>query len=91
MKSVKPLTFELRYRKEAQIGTRNKAVRDSDRYNALSDTPAQFNAVKGGYPIVAAAAARLNEAQIRSGFLDYLFFPEVITAPRGEDAALSYE
>ena len=58
--------------------------RDEDRYKSLPDRPAQYTPLKGSYREVSNAAVGLNEAQLRSDFLDYLFFPEVETAPHGD-------
>lgn len=84
---ITTLEFELRYRKEARkkLG-REKMTRDEDRYTKLPDVPPQYSASKGGYKHVSRLAATLNETQLRSGFLDYLFFPEVTTAPKGTEA-----
>lgn len=85
--TLETVQFELRYRKEARkkVG-REKMTRDEDRYAKLPDVPPQYSASKGGYKHVSRLAATLNETQLRSGFLDYLFFPEVTTAPRGTEA-----
>ena len=81
------LSFELRYRKEGRKKNgREKMQRDEERYNKLPDVPAQFTGARGGYKYVANRAVTLNESQLRSGFLDYLFFPEVSTAPKGSEA-----
>ncbi|MBK5238952.1 MAG: hypothetical protein JJE28_07580 [Actinomycetales bacterium] len=74
---IKPLTFDLRYRKEAYIKVKGKMVRNSEQDGSLPDRPAQFATTRGSYGYIATLAARLNEAQYRSGFLHYLFFPEV--------------
>lgn len=71
------LTFELDCRKEAQKSVKGAYVRDDARYEELPERPAQFTPVVGSYQVVSANAVRLNDAQLRSGFLDYLFFPEV--------------
>lgn len=83
---VATVEFELRYRKEARkkLG-RAKMTRDEVRYAKLPGVPPQFAVTTGGYKHVAKTAANLNEIQLRSGFLDYLFFPEVTTAPRGTE------
>ena len=84
--TVPTLSFELRYRKEGRKKNgREKMQRDEERYNKLPDVPAQFTAAMGGYKYVSNRATTLNETQLRSGFLDYLFFPEVTTAPKGSE------
>lgn len=82
---VQTLSFELRYRKEARNKNAGKMVRDQDRYKTLPDVPPSYRAARGGYKYVASRAQVLNDAQLRSGFLDYLFFPEVATAPKGSE------
>lgn len=82
--ATKP-TFELRYRKEARIRTRGKMVRDEVRYAALPDRPPMYRPLAGAYQTVSNEAVLLNETQLRSGFLDYTFFPEVDTAPVGTE------
>lgn len=83
--ATKP-TFELRYRKEARVRTRGKMVRNQDRFAALPDQPPMYRPITGDYQTVSNEAVLLNEAQLRSGFLDYTFFPEVDTAPVGAEA-----
>lgn len=79
------VTFELRYRKEARSKVGGKMKPNPERYAELPDVPPQYSATMGNYTKVATVASRLNEAQLRSGFLDYLFFPEVDTAPNGSE------
>lgn len=83
--AIKTVEFELRYRKEGRAKNGGKMLRDKDRYAKLPDIPAQYAVAKGGYKYVAARATTLNDSQLRSGFLDYLFFPEVTTAPKGAE------
>lgn len=85
MSTATALTFELRYRKEGRVKVRGKMTRDPDRFASLPDRPAQFDALVGSYKKVSDQAKRLNDVQTRSGFMDYLFFPEVDTAPVGSD------
>lgn len=80
-----PLTFDLRYRKEARSKGAGKMKANPERYAELPDVPPQYAPTVGDYGVVAKVATRLNEAQLRSGFLDYLFFPEVSTAPHGSE------
>ncbi len=80
-----PLTFDLRYRKEARSKVGGKMKANPGRYAELPDVPPQYESTVGDYSAVAKVAVRLNDAQLRSGFLDYLFFPEVSTAPHGSE------
>ena len=74
---TKPLVFDLCYRREAYIKERGKLVRHEAGDARLPEVPAQFSKQRGSYNEVSATATRLNDAQMRSGFLSYLFFPEV--------------
>lgn len=71
------LTFELRYRKEAYHKVRGKLERLEERDRQLRDIPPDFSESRGAYNTISAIANRLNQAQLRAGFLDYLYFPEV--------------
>ena len=70
------IPFELKYRREAYKTVQGKMVRDTAKDAELPDTPPQFHACFGSYQHVSREAVRLNEVQLRSGFLHYLFFPE---------------
>jgi hypothetical protein len=79
------LQCELRYRKEAtkRVNGRGEPeawVIDEERKAKLAAIPSMFEETKGSYSDVSRVAVRLNEAQIRSGFIDYLFFPEPVSA-----------
>jgi len=80
MDALKELTFELRYRQESYVRISGKMVRDTDRDTRTPDTPPGFETVRGGYKAISDRAIKLNETQIRSGYQDYLFFPEVAQA-----------
>ncbi len=73
------LTFRLAFRKEPHAMRAGKMRRVVERDAELPDTPPQHNDVTGPYGVVAAEAVKLNDAQLRSGFLDYLFWPEIVT------------
>jgi hypothetical protein len=75
---MQTLTFELRFRKEAYTKVRGKLTRNSDRDSVLRDEPPDFHRTQGSYKTVSDIANRLNDVQFRSGFLDYLYFPEVV-------------
>jgi hypothetical protein len=68
--------FELRYRKEPLKMLRGVWVTDPVMADLLPDRPPQFDPMVGTYRDVARRAVYLNEAQTRSGFRHYLFFPE---------------
>lgn len=53
----------------------------------LPATPKGFVPTKGTYYDVSKKAVALNEAQLRSGFLDYLYAPEPITVAKEEASA----
>lgn len=68
--------FELRYRKEPLRMVRGQWVPDAEAADQLPDRPPQFEPMVGTYRDVSRRAVYLNEAQTRSGFRHYLFFPE---------------
>lgn len=70
------MLFELRYRKEPMKVSRNRWVSDPEMAYLLPDRPPQFAPLVATYGEVCRRAVQLNEAQIRYGFLHYLFFPE---------------
>ena len=74
-----PLAFELRYRRECYRRDRGKMVRLSDRDQTLAEKPFWFKPTYGSYAEIAKKAVKANEAQINAGFIDYLFWPEVVT------------
>jgi len=82
---ITPLEFELGYRKLGMEYNRHAPKFESDEF--LSDperaaklpiVPVGFEPLRGDWPTVTAAADRLNTAQLRSGHIDYFFFPEVV-------------
>ena len=58
-----------------------KLVEDVDRLNSLPVKPENFRALVGSYQRVSNEAIRRNGAQMRSGFLDYLYAPEPLLVP----------
>jgi hypothetical protein len=79
MPDAPALTFELCYRREAYHLVKGKMTRLESRDDALPTRPAWFQPMRGTYQSVSATACRANEAQLKSGYLDFLFFPEVAT------------
>ncbi|GAB2702014.1 hypothetical protein BKA24_001736 [Microbacterium marinum] len=69
------------------VEKRAAVVRDGDklstnieRFNKLPDEPTYFVEQTGSYKEISEAAVKLNEAQIRSGYLDYLYSPDLADA-----------
>ena len=58
--------------------------RDADRYARLTEMPPGFVPYIASYGEVAARATALNETQLRSGFLDYLYSPDPVEAKAPE-------
>ncbi|QPE05301.1 hypothetical protein IT882_04330 [Microbacterium schleiferi] len=77
MPVIAPLKFELRYRREAYKVVGSKLVRDAERDATLPERPPQFTPLVGDFSTVHDRASELNDAQVRSGFRHYFFFPEI--------------
>lgn len=73
------LEFELHFRREAYKRVGGKFVRDEDRDERLPERPEAFVPRRGSYTYVSNEAVRLNDVQMRAGFLDHLYFPDVAT------------
>lgn len=78
--------FELQYRRECytvdnfdpSLNTLNaKLTRFSERDSRVSTEPSWFKPMRAFHKEVAAEADRLNRAQLRAGYLDYFFWPEI--------------
>lgn len=80
------LEFELCYSPKAQIKKAGKWEEVPDRLEQLDPVPTLYRELRGDYKTVSEKATELNEIQLRASFLDYLFFPEVLT-PAGEGVA----
>ena len=76
----KPLTFEMTVSPRGAIMNRGRLEENPARLAALPPKPSFFRAITGSYAYLAAEASKLNEAQMRSGFLDYVYAPDVKTA-----------
>ena len=81
---VTPIRFELRYKrmgadynKFAPKFDDNEFTINPERLAALPEEPTGFRPLDGDLPTVTAEADRLNNAQLRSGLLDFFFFPDV--------------
>lgn len=68
--------YELHASRRGLIMTYGVLKEHEGRYNALPRIPEGFKPVTGNYATVAAAAIKLNDAQTRSQFLDYIYAPE---------------
>lgn len=91
MSNTSTLVYELRYRKEGysysnqpevdEHGFLTQWVRDHDRDRNNPDVPPNFpaEAPRGTYKDIAEVAVRYNQMQQQSGFIAYLFFPDLIT------------
>lgn len=83
------LEYELKYRKEGytyktipdvdELGLETHWVRDYELDTKMPDVAPNFQEVRGTYEQVSTVAVKMNEAQMRSGFIFYTFFPEVLT------------
>lgn len=74
------LAFELKVRRECYRREHGKLVRFVDRDRELPHEPSWFKPTYGSYNEIRKQAVKANEQQIAGGFLDYLFFPEVVTS-----------
>lgn len=92
---VKPLVFELKYRKIAAPYERPRAgqtwekeewgERDQERFDKLPDAPTGFIPLRGGFPVVSSRADFLNLQQTRAGFADWFFWPETTPSESNPD------
>lgn len=84
------LRFELCWTKKAikllRVDGHSKWVTDEDRLNNLPEDPAHpgFGPLFGDYATVSKRATALNEMQMRSHFVDYLFYPEVMVKNKSD-------
>jgi hypothetical protein len=77
---AKPLAFELTASPRGAIMNRGVLEEHPLRLAQLPKQPPHFRPMTGSYAAISAEAVRRNEAQIRSGFLDYVFAPDVKAA-----------
>jgi hypothetical protein len=76
------LLFELiATKKGCEKDHRGKLVTNDDKLAELPDQP-DFERMRGSYSKISAEAIRLNEIQLRSGFLWYLYAPEPVQEPK---------
>lgn len=52
-------------------------VRNKERFGELADTPPGLPSIENSYGVISAYACKMNQSQIRSGFLDYLYYPDI--------------
>ncbi len=69
--------FELCYGKRAAEKGPSGLEKNDELWITLGDIPSMFTPTTGSYAFVAKEASRLNEAQLKSGFLYWNFFPEI--------------
>ncbi len=76
---VEPLMFDLCYRKQVRnrMGGVWVTEENEDELKKVPDVPPGFAPLRGFHGEVARKANELNNAQERSGFTRYFFFPEV--------------
>lgn len=79
---LKPLEFELRFHRGAyDIDPDTKLwIFMDERDKSLPDEPEgwpQQKVRRGDHPTIYAIAERLNQMQMKSGFINYFFFPEI--------------
>ncbi|MHA4899781.1 hypothetical protein, partial [Enterococcus faecium] len=66
------LEFRLAVSKRAMKVQNGRDERIQERYDVLPDVPADFAERVGNYAEIAAIAFKMNEAQLRASYLDYL-------------------
>lgn len=78
-----PLEFELGYHligadhnKRAGKFAPDEFTANPERRKTLPIVPPGFTQVRGDWPTVSKEADRLNDTQMKSGILDYFFYPE---------------
>jgi hypothetical protein len=69
--------YEMTAARRGLIMSMGRLTEHEGRYNELPVSPAEFRPMVGSYAAVSAEACRRNEAQVRSGFMDYLYSPEL--------------
>lgn len=70
--------YEMTVSPRALTEVKGKLIEDAERLKGLAAKPDSFRPIVGTYQRVSNEAIRRNEAQIRSGFLDYLYAPEPV-------------
>jgi len=69
--------YELTVSPRGAIMSYGKLEENPARLVSLPAKPTGFRPKEGTYAAIAALAVRLNEIQIRSGFLDYIYAPDI--------------
>jgi hypothetical protein len=69
--------YEMTAARRGLIMNKGKLTEHEGRYNELPEVPVTFRPMVGSYAAISAEACRRNEAQVRSGFMDYLYSPEL--------------
>ena len=76
--------YEMTAARRGLIMNKGKLTEHEGRYNELPEVPVTFRPMVGSYAAISAEAVRRNEAQVRSGFMDYLYAPELQGAKPAE-------
>lgn len=76
--------YELTASRRGLIRSRGRLVEHEGRYNDLPEIPVTFRPLIGNYAEVSKEACRRNEVQVHSGFMDYLYAPELVAAKPSE-------
>ena len=71
--------YELTVSPRGAIMSYGKLEENPARLASLPAKPTWFQPKEGTYAAISALAVRLNEHQIRSGFLDYVYAPDIKT------------
>lgn len=69
--------YELTTSKRGLTEVRGMLIENVERLESLPKVPPEFRPLIGSYKRVSAEAVRRNEVQVRSGFLDYIYHPEL--------------
>lgn len=75
---IDPPVCELRVKPLGMFSRAGKMVADEGRLSRIPKVPVAFRRFEGSYAEVSAEAVRRNNFQEKSGFLDYLYYAEVI-------------
>lgn len=80
--TTKTLTqYELTASRKGCVEVDGKLEVHAGRLASLPERPAELRPLVGTYKRIADEAVRRNKAQMQSGFLDYLYAPELYVKP----------
>ncbi|WP_104087080.1 hypothetical protein [Arthrobacter sp. GMC3] len=83
--SDEPL-YELTASRRGLTEVRGRLVESIARLEVLPKIPADFRSLIGSYKRVSDESVRRNEVQIRAGFLDYVYHPELWVPAKKEES-----